>query len=95
VDMATKVEASRLLYINAALKTQVDGRASAESGMAKIFATEAGMEVTYGAMRLHGGYGYVTEYPIERYLRDSALMPIGEATNEILRGLRRDPYSHR
>jgi len=84
-DMATKVEASRLLYVNAALKTDAVGRASAESGMAKVFATEAGMEVTYDAMRLHGGYGYVKEFPIERYLRDSALMPIGEGTNEMLR----------
>ncbi|MFV8054790.1 acyl-CoA dehydrogenase family protein [Mycobacterium sp. 48b] len=84
-DMATKIEASRLLYLNAALKTDAMGRASAESGMAKVFATEAGMEVVYDAMRLHGGYGYVKEFPIERYLRDSALMPIGEGTNEMLR----------
>jgi alkylation response protein AidB-like acyl-CoA dehydrogenase len=84
-DMATKVEASRLLYLNAALKTDAVGRASAESGMAKVFATEAGMEVVYDAMRLHGGYGYVKEFPIERYLRDSALMPIGEGSNEMLR----------
>lgn len=84
-DMATKIEASRLLYLNAAMKTDAVGRASAESGMAKVFATEAGMEVVYDAMRLHGGYGYVKEFPIERYLRDSALMPIGEGANEMLR----------
>lgn len=84
-DMAIKVEASRLLYIDAALKTQAVGRASAESGMAKIFATEAAVEVAYEAMRVHGGYGYVKEFPIERYLRDALLMPIGEGTNEILR----------
>jgi alkylation response protein AidB-like acyl-CoA dehydrogenase len=85
--MAIKVEASRLLYINAALKTQTEGRASAESGMAKIYATEAGVEVTYDAMRIHGGYGYIKDFPLERYLRDSLLMPIGEGTNEILRTL--------
>jgi alkylation response protein AidB-like acyl-CoA dehydrogenase len=86
-DMAIKVEASRLLYINAALKTQAEGRASAESGMAKIYATEAGVEVTYDAMRILGGYGYIKDFPLERYLRDSLLMPIGEGTNEILRTL--------
>ncbi|MBM7417413.1 acyl-CoA dehydrogenase family protein [Rhodococcus sp. BP-349] len=84
-DMATKVEASRLLYLNAALKTDADGRASAESGMAKIFATESAMEVTYDAIRLHGGYGYIKEFPLERYMRDAALMPIGEGANEMLR----------
>ncbi|MEU2286792.1 acyl-CoA dehydrogenase family protein [Streptomyces sp. NPDC013178] len=84
-DMAIKVEASRLLYINAALNTEAKGRASAESGMAKVFAAEAGIEVVYDAMRIHGGYGYITEFPIERYLRDSLLMPIGEGTNEMLR----------
>ncbi|MBT2554184.1 acyl-CoA dehydrogenase family protein [Arthrobacter sp. ISL-5] len=84
-DMATKVEAARLLYINAALKTDVDGRASAESGMAKIFATEISVEVAYDAMRILGGYGYIKEFPVERYLRDAQLMPIGEGTNEILR----------
>lgn len=84
-NMATKVEASRLLYINAALKTEADGRASAESAMAKIFATEAGLEVTYDAMQVLGGYGYVKEFPIERYFRDSALMPIGEGSNDVLR----------
>jgi len=84
-DMAIKVEASRLLYINAALNTEAYGRASSESGMAKVFATEAGMEVVYEAMRVLGGHGYINEYPIERHLRDSALMPIGEGTNEMLR----------
>lgn len=84
-DMAIKVEASRLLYINAALKTEADGRASAHSGMAKIYAAEAGLEVTYDAIRTLGGYGYIKEFPLERYFRDSALMPIGEGTNEILR----------
>ncbi len=86
-DMAIKIEASRLLYINAALNTEAHGRASAYSGMAKIFASEAGMEVTYDAIRTLGGYGYIKEFPLERYFRDSALMPIGEGTNEILCGV--------
>ncbi|MCP3426939.1 acyl-CoA dehydrogenase family protein [Rothia sp. AR01] len=84
-DMATKVETSRLLYINAALNTEANGRASSESSMAKVFASEAGIEVVYDAMRILGGYGYIKEFPIERYLRDSLLMPIGEGTNEMLR----------
>ncbi|MBB6627576.1 acyl-CoA dehydrogenase family protein [Nocardioides sp. KIGAM211] len=84
-DMAIKVEASRLLYVNAALNTEANGRASAESGMAKIFAAESGVEVVTEAMRVLGGYGYIKEFPIERYLRDSLLMPIGEGTNEMLR----------
>ncbi|MBP1326688.1 alkylation response protein AidB-like acyl-CoA dehydrogenase [Leucobacter exalbidus] len=86
-DMAIKVEAARLLYINAALKTEAEGRASAASGMAKIYATEMGVEVAYEAMRVLGGYGYIKEFPLERILRDQALMPIGEGTNEILRGV--------
>lgn len=84
-DMATKVEASRLLYINAGAQTQQFGRASAASAMAKIFATESSLEVTYDAIRILGGYGYIKEFPLERYFRDAALMPIGEGTNEILR----------
>lgn len=86
-DMAIKVEASRLLYINAALKTEADGRASALSGMAKVYASEAALDVTYDAIRTLGGYGYIKEFPLERYFRDAALMPIGEGTNEILRGV--------
>lgn len=84
-DMAMKIEASRLLYVNAALNTEANGRASAASGMAKVFAAEQGIEAVTEAMRVLGGYGYVKEFPIERYLRDSLLMPIGEGTNEILR----------
>jgi alkylation response protein AidB-like acyl-CoA dehydrogenase len=83
-NMALKVEASRLLYINAAAKTQAEGRASAESAMAKVFSAETCLEASYEAMRIHGGYGFTTQFPIERYYRDAALMPIGEGTNDIL-----------
>ncbi|MFC5337075.1 acyl-CoA dehydrogenase family protein [Leucobacter denitrificans] len=84
-DMATTIEASRLLYINAARKTMAEGRASGASAMAKIFATENGLKVTYDAMQILGGSGYIKEFPVERYFRDSALMPIGEGSNDVLR----------
>jgi alkylation response protein AidB-like acyl-CoA dehydrogenase len=83
-NMALKVDASRLLYINAAAKTQAEGRASAESAMAKVFSSETCLEAAYEAMRIHGGYGFTAEFPIERFYRDAALMPIGEGTNDIL-----------
>jgi alkylation response protein AidB-like acyl-CoA dehydrogenase len=83
-NMTTKIEASRLLYLNAAAKTQADGRASSETAMAKVFSSETCLEAAYEAMRIHGGYGYTTEFPVERYFRDAALMPIGEGTNDIL-----------
>lgn len=86
-DMAIKIDAARLLYINAATKTEVEGRATAESSMAKVYASEIAVEAAYDAMRIHGGYGYTTEFPIERYLRDAALNPIGEGTNDMLRGI--------
>jgi alkylation response protein AidB-like acyl-CoA dehydrogenase len=84
-NMAMKIDAARLLYINAAAKTQAEGRASAESSMAKVFASEVAVEAAFDAMRIHGGYGYTSEFPIERYLRDAALNPIGEGTNDMLR----------
>lgn len=84
-NMATTIEASRLLYINAAHRTKAEGRASGASAMAKIFATENGLQVTYDAMQILGGSGYIKEFPIERFFRDSALMPIGEGSNDILR----------
>lgn len=82
--MAMNIDAARLLMINAAVKTQKEGRASVESGMAKVFASEVAMEASYDAMRIHGGYGFTKEFPVERYLRDAALMPIGEGMNDIL-----------
>jgi alkylation response protein AidB-like acyl-CoA dehydrogenase len=84
-DMATKVEAARLLTRNAAERRQAGERADVEAGMAKLFASETAFEVATEAMRVHGGVGYTTELPVERYLRDAPLMLIGEGTNEIQR----------
>jgi len=84
-DMATKLEAARLLARNAAEKKDAGERCDVEAGMAKLFASEAAFEIATDAMRVHGGVGYTTELPIERYYRDAPLMIIGEGTNEIQR----------
>ena len=84
-DMATKIEAARLLTLSAAEKKQAGERADVEAGMAKLFASETAFEVAVEAMRIHGGVGYTTELPIERYYRDTPLMLIGEGTSEIQR----------
>jgi alkylation response protein AidB-like acyl-CoA dehydrogenase len=84
-DMATKLEASRLLTRSAAEKFDSGERADIEAGMAKLFASESAFEIATEAMRIHGGYGYTTEFPVERYYRDAPLMIIGEGTNEIQR----------
>jgi hypothetical protein len=84
-DMATRVEAGRLLIIQAAVKKDRGERCDIEAGMAKLFATEAGLENSIEAMRIHGGYGYTKEFDIERYYRDAPLMLIGEGTNELQR----------
>ncbi len=84
-DMATKIEASRLLVESAAARFEGGQRADVEAGMAKLFCSETAFEVATEAMRIHGGYGYTTEFPVERYYRDAPLMIIGEGTNEIQR----------
>ncbi len=84
-DMATKIEAARLLVHRAANKKDAGERCDLEAGMAKLFASETCAEVTLDAMRVHGGYGFSTEFPVERYYRDAPLMIIGEGTNEIQR----------
>ena len=84
-DMATKLEAARLLTRSAAEKYQAGERADVEAGMAKLFASEAAFEIATESMRIHGGMGYATELPVERYFRDTPLMIIGEGTNEIQR----------
>jgi butyryl-CoA dehydrogenase len=84
-EMATKLEAARLLTQSAAAKLDRGERADVEAGMAKLFASETAFELATEAMRVHGGYGYTTEFPIERYYRDAPLMLIGEGTNEIQR----------
>ena len=84
-DMATKIQAARLLVYDAATKKDAGGRIDLESGMAKLFASEVCGEVTMEAMRIHGGYGFIKESPVERYYRDAPLMIIGEGTNEVMR----------
>ena len=84
-DMATKLEASRLLTTNAAERRAAGLRCDVEAGMAKLFASETAYELATEAMRIHGGMGYTTELPVERYYRDAPLMMIGEGTNEIQR----------
>ena len=84
-DMATKIEAARLLTYQAAEKKDRGERVDLEAGMAKLFASEICAEVTLEAMRIHGGVGYIKDLPIERYYRDAPLMIIGEGTNEIQR----------
>ncbi|MGF1597303.1 MAG: acyl-CoA dehydrogenase family protein [Acidimicrobiales bacterium] len=82
-EMATKVEAARLLTREAAAKLDNGQRADLAAGMAKLFASETAAEVALDAMRIHGGNGFTTEYPVERYYRDAPLMIIGEGTSEI------------
>ena len=84
-DMATKIYAARLLTYEAAAKKDSGERVDLEAGMAKLFASEICGEVTLDAMRIHGGYGYIKEFSVERYFRDAPLMMIGEGTNEIQR----------
>ena len=84
-DMATKVEAAALLTYSAAEKKDRGERCDLEAGMAKLFASETCQEVSLEAMRIFGGYGYISEFPVERYYRDAPLMLIGEGTNEIQR----------
>jgi alkylation response protein AidB-like acyl-CoA dehydrogenase len=84
-DMATKVEAARLLTLKAARMKDAGERSDLEAGMAKLFASEAGLEVVGEAFRIYGGYGYSKEYEIERLYRDAPLLLIGEGTSEIQR----------
>jgi butyryl-CoA dehydrogenase len=84
-DMGVRVEAARLLTLSAAEKLDRGDRADVEAGMAKLYASEAAFENATEAMRIHGGYGYTTDLPVERYYRDAPLLMIGEGTNEIQR----------
>jgi alkylation response protein AidB-like acyl-CoA dehydrogenase len=84
-DMATSLRAARLLTLDAAERMQTGVRADLEAGMAKLFASETAMTVALNALRIHGGYGYSTEFDVERYFRDAPLMIVGEGTNEIQR----------
>jgi alkylation response protein AidB-like acyl-CoA dehydrogenase len=86
-DMATKYTAARQLVLLAADRVDAGERADMEAGMAKLFASEAAMEIALNAVRIHGGYGYSTEFDVERYFRDAPLMIVGEGTNEIQRNV--------
>lgn len=81
--MATKLEAARQLVLHAARTYDEGGRVDMEAGMAKYYASEVAAEVALDAIRVHGGYGYSTEFEVERYYRDAPLMIVGEGTNEI------------
>ncbi|VXC36280.1 acyl-CoA dehydrogenase family protein [Nocardioides sp. AX2bis] len=86
-DMATKLSAARQLTLHAARRYDAGERSDMEAGMAKLFASETAMEVALNAVRIHGGYGYSTEFDVERYFRDAPLMIVGEGTNEIQRNV--------
>jgi alkylation response protein AidB-like acyl-CoA dehydrogenase len=83
-SVATNVQAARLMAYWSADAVRA-GRADGETGMAKIFCSEVALEAAIDAMKIHGGYGYSTEFEVERLYRDSILMSIGEGTNDVLR----------
>ncbi|HUN59819.1 MAG TPA: acyl-CoA dehydrogenase family protein [Candidatus Binataceae bacterium] len=82
-DMGTRLQAARLMVEHAATKKDAGERCDVEAGMAKLFASEACAKMTLDALRVLGGYGYMAEFPVERFYRDAPLMMIGEGTNEI------------
>ena len=86
-DMATRLTAARQLVLYAARCYDSGRRADMEAGMAKLFASETAMQIALDAVRIHGGYGYSTEFDVERYFRDAPLMIVGEGTNEIQRNV--------
>jgi alkylation response protein AidB-like acyl-CoA dehydrogenase len=86
-DMATEVQAARLLTWWAASRKDTGQRADRETAMAKLFASEVALRASLASMRIHGGYGYSTEFDVERLYRDAPLMAIGEGTNDIMRVL--------
>ncbi|ULN37047.1 acyl-CoA dehydrogenase family protein [Mycolicibacterium smegmatis] len=86
-DMGTKLYAARSLLLSAAERFDAGQRCDMEAGMAKLFASETAMQIALDAVRVHGGYGYSTEYDVERYFRDAPLMIVGEGTNEIQRNV--------
>lgn len=86
-EMATKLTAARQLTWYAARRYEIGERCDMEAGMAKLYASEVAMEIALDAVRIHGGYGYSTEYDVERYFRDAPLMIVGEGTNEIQRNV--------
>jgi len=86
-DAATQLTAARQLTLYAAREADAGRRVDMEAGMAKLFASETAMTIALNAVRIHGGYGYSTEFDVERYFRDAPLMIVGEGTNEIQRNV--------
>ncbi|WP_314034499.1 acyl-CoA dehydrogenase family protein [Dietzia sp. CH92] len=86
-NMATTLTAARQLTLFAAERYDSGERCDMEAGMAKLFASETAMQIALDAVRIHGGYGYSTEFDVERYFRDAPLMIVGEGTNEIQRNV--------
>ncbi|MBW1790614.1 MAG: acyl-CoA dehydrogenase [Deltaproteobacteria bacterium] len=84
-DMATQLEAGRLLTFNAAAMRDRGENFSAAASMAKVFSSEMANKVAYQALQIHGGYGYIVEFPVERYYRDARVFTIYEGTSEIQR----------
>ncbi len=84
-DMATQLDAATLLTLRAAHKKEQGGAYTQEASMAKVYATEMAQRVAREAIQIHGGYGYVREYPVERYLRDAMALTLYEGTSEIQR----------
>lgn len=96
-DMATRIEASWMLTCRAAALKDAGKPFGREASMAKLYASETAMWTTIKAVQIHGGYGYITEFPVERYMRDAKLAEIGEGTSEVQRmiiakSLLRDGY---
>ncbi len=86
-DMATQLTAARQLVLHACRSYDTGQRADMAAGMAKLFASETAVRITLDAIRIHGGYGYSTEFDVERYFRDAPLMIVGEGTNEVQRNV--------
>ena len=84
-DMATGIEAARALYLEAAARRDAGEPYSRLAAMSKLFATDTAMKVAIDAVQVHGGYGYVADYPVERYMREAKVLQIVEGTNQIQR----------
>lgn len=84
-DMATRIEAAQWLIYNAAYRKEHGKKCSREASMAKLFASDTAMQVTTDAVQLHGGYGYIKDFHVERYMRDAKVTQIYEGSNQIQR----------
>jgi hypothetical protein len=84
-DMATEIDAARLLTLRAAWLKDSGAPVNKESSMAKLYASEVAVRVANEAVQIHGGYGFIKDYPVEKFYRDAKLCTIGEGTSEIQR----------